>query len=88
MNNSSILKEIIVNADEDSLNRAVTEKNIAPENIISVIYQQRGLSRSATTGPSTESFIGSERSLRPRLHSTFAQAAGSGCGSIHGSNRS
>jgi ribulose-phosphate 3-epimerase len=36
MNNSSVLKEIIVNADEESLNRAVAEKNIAPENIISV----------------------------------------------------
>jgi hypothetical protein len=41
MNNSSVLKEIIVNADEESLNRAVAEKNIALENIISVIYQQR-----------------------------------------------
>ena len=30
MNNSSVLKEIIVNADEESLNRAVAEKNIAP----------------------------------------------------------
>jgi len=41
MNNSSVLKEIIVNADEESLNRMVAEKSISPENIISVIYQQR-----------------------------------------------
>ena len=88
MNNSSILKEIIVNADEDSLNRAVTEKNIAPENIISVIYQQRGLSRSATTGPSTQSSIESKSSSGQRLHPTFAPTTDSGCGNIHASNRS
>jgi hypothetical protein len=39
MNNSQVLKEIIVTADEESLNRAIVEKHIIPANIISVIYQ-------------------------------------------------
>jgi hypothetical protein len=39
MNNSPVLKEIIITADEESLNRAIVEKHITPANIISVIYQ-------------------------------------------------
>ena len=39
MKNSQALKEIIVNADEYSLNGAIAEKHIAPENIVSVIFQ-------------------------------------------------
>jgi hypothetical protein len=39
MKNSEVLKEIIVGADEESLNSAIVEKHIAPENIISVIFQ-------------------------------------------------
>jgi hypothetical protein len=39
MQNSQVVKEIIVKADEASLNNAITEQRIAPENIISVIYQ-------------------------------------------------
>lgn len=38
MKNSQVLKEIIVKADEDSLNTAIAEKHIAPENIVSVIF--------------------------------------------------
>ena len=41
MNNSPVLKEIIVTADEGSLNRAIAEKHITPANIISVLYQPR-----------------------------------------------
>jgi len=41
MNSSPALREIIVTADEDSLNRAITEKHISPANIISVIYHPR-----------------------------------------------
>jgi hypothetical protein len=41
MNNSPVLKEIIVTADEESLNRAIVEKHITPANIISVIYHPR-----------------------------------------------
>ncbi len=39
MKNSTAVKQIIVKADEESLNAAITENHIAPENIISVIYQ-------------------------------------------------
>jgi chorismate mutase len=39
MKNSQVLKEVIVNADEDSLNSAIAEKQLAPENIVSVIFQ-------------------------------------------------
>jgi hypothetical protein len=39
MKNSQALKEIIVKADEDSLNSAIAEKHIAPESIVSVIFQ-------------------------------------------------
>jgi hypothetical protein len=35
MNNSPVLKEIIITADEESLNRAIVEKHITPANIIS-----------------------------------------------------
>jgi hypothetical protein len=35
MNNSPVLKEIIITADEESLNRAILEKHITPANIIS-----------------------------------------------------
>ncbi len=39
MKNSQALKEIIVKADEDSLNSAIAEKHIAPDSIISVMLQ-------------------------------------------------
>ncbi len=39
MDNSPVLKEIIVKADEESLNRAIAEKHIIPSYIISVIYE-------------------------------------------------
>ncbi|CAN0473126.1 unnamed protein product [Phaeothamnion confervicola] len=39
MKNSQALKEIIVKADEDSLNSAIAQNNIAPDHIISVIFQ-------------------------------------------------
>jgi hypothetical protein len=39
MKNSQVLKEIIVSADEESLNSAIIEKHISPENIVSVIFQ-------------------------------------------------
>jgi hypothetical protein len=39
MKNSQVLKEVIVNADEKSLNDATAEKHIAPESIVSVIFQ-------------------------------------------------
>lgn len=39
MKNSQVLKEVIVKADEDSLNSAIAERQIAPDNIISVIFQ-------------------------------------------------
>jgi hypothetical protein len=38
MKNSQALKEFIVEADETSLNSAIAERCIAPENIISVIF--------------------------------------------------
>jgi hypothetical protein len=41
MNNSPALKEIVVTADEESLNRAIVDKHINPANIISVIYHPR-----------------------------------------------
>ena len=41
MNNSPVLKEIIVTADDESLNRAIVEKHSTPANIISVIYHPR-----------------------------------------------
>jgi hypothetical protein len=37
MNNSQILKEIVTKADTASLNSAIAEQHIAPENIVSVI---------------------------------------------------
>jgi hypothetical protein len=39
MNNSQTLKEIVVKADEASLNSAIAEKQIAPESIVSVMLQ-------------------------------------------------
>ena len=39
MKNSTMVKEIIVKANEESLNSAMTENHIAPESIISVIFQ-------------------------------------------------
>ena len=39
MKNSQALKEIVVKADEASLNNAIAERNIAPESIISVMLQ-------------------------------------------------
>ena len=42
MKNSQAVKEIIVKADEESLNSALAEKQIAPENIVSVIFQPAG----------------------------------------------
>jgi hypothetical protein len=39
MRNSQVLKEIIVNADAESLNSAIAEKQIAPESIVSVVFQ-------------------------------------------------
>ena len=37
--NLAAMREIIVKADEDSLNAAIAEHHIAPENIVTVIYQ-------------------------------------------------
>jgi len=39
MKSPQTLKEIIVRADEESLNSAIAEKHIAPESIISVMLQ-------------------------------------------------
>ncbi len=39
MKNSQALKEMVIKADEASLNNAIAERNIVPENIISVIFQ-------------------------------------------------
>jgi len=39
MKNSQALKEVIVKADEESLNNVIAEKHIAPESIISVMLQ-------------------------------------------------
>jgi hypothetical protein len=39
MKNSQVLKEIVVKADEESLNSAIAEMHIVPENIVSVIFQ-------------------------------------------------
>jgi hypothetical protein len=39
MKNAQVLKEIIVNADAESLNSAMAEKQIAPESIVSVVFQ-------------------------------------------------
>jgi hypothetical protein len=39
MKNSQTLKELVVKADEDSLNSAISERHIAPESIISVVLQ-------------------------------------------------
>ena len=39
MKNSQALKEMVVKADEESLNSAIAEKQIAPENIVSVMLQ-------------------------------------------------
>ena len=39
MKNSQALKEIVVKADETSLNNAIAEKHIAPESIVSVMLQ-------------------------------------------------
>lgn len=41
MNNSPVLKEITVAANEEPLNRAIVDKHITPANIISVIYHPR-----------------------------------------------
>jgi hypothetical protein len=41
MNIPPVLKEIIVRADAEPLNRAIVEKHITPANIISVIYHPR-----------------------------------------------
>jgi hypothetical protein len=39
MKNSQALKELVVKADEDSLNSAIAERHIAPDSIISVMLQ-------------------------------------------------
>ena len=39
MKNSQALKEIVVKADEASLNDAIAERNIEPQNIVSVMLQ-------------------------------------------------
>ena len=39
MKNSQALREVIVKADEQSLNSAIAERQIAPESIISVMLQ-------------------------------------------------
>jgi hypothetical protein len=39
MKNSQALKEIVVKADEESLNSAIAERQIAPEDIVSVMLQ-------------------------------------------------
>ena len=41
MKNSISIREVIVNATEDALNAAVTEHQIEPDKIISVIFQPR-----------------------------------------------
>ena len=39
MKNSQALKELVVKADEESLNSAIAERRIAPESIVSVMLQ-------------------------------------------------
>ena len=39
MNNSQTLKEIVVKADEASLNSAIAERQITPDSIVSVMLQ-------------------------------------------------
>jgi hypothetical protein len=39
MKNSQSLKEVVVKADEESLNNAIAERQIAPDSIISVMLQ-------------------------------------------------
>ena len=39
MKNSQALKELVVKADEESLNNAIAERRIAPESIVSVMLQ-------------------------------------------------
>jgi hypothetical protein len=41
MKNSISIREVVVNATEDALNAAVTEHQIEPDKIISVIFQPR-----------------------------------------------
>jgi len=41
MKNSISIREVVVNATEDALNVAVTEHQIEPDKIISVIFQPR-----------------------------------------------
>ena len=41
MKNSISIREVIINATEDALNAAVTEHQIEPDKIISVIFQPR-----------------------------------------------
>ena len=41
MKNSISIREVVVNATEDALNAAVTEHQIEPDKIISVILQPR-----------------------------------------------
>jgi hypothetical protein len=41
MKNSINIREVVVNATEDALNAAVSEHQIEPDKIISVIFQPR-----------------------------------------------
>jgi len=41
MKNSMSIRELVVNATEDALNAAVSEYQIEPDKIISVIFQPR-----------------------------------------------
>jgi chorismate mutase len=41
MKNSISIREVVVNATEDALNAAVSEHQIEPDKIISVIFQPR-----------------------------------------------
>jgi hypothetical protein len=41
MKNSISIREVVVNATEDALNAAVTQHQIEPDKIISVIFQPR-----------------------------------------------
>jgi len=43
MKNATTVKEIIVKANEESLNSAINDNHIAPESIISVIFQPANL---------------------------------------------
>ena len=54
------VREIVVNASEEALNAAITEHQIQPEKIISVIFQPQRTLAVGTMRRRTASFIGCE----------------------------